>query len=42
MPRVGSVNLVLLAIFAVLDGLLRGFGAIFYVEYVLLTGVFGW
>ena len=39
--RVGSVNLVLLAIFAVLDGLLRGFGAIFYVEYVLLAGMFG-
>jgi uncharacterized membrane protein len=39
--RVGSVNLVLLAIFAVLDGLLRGFGASFYVEYVLLVGMFG-
>ena len=39
--RVGSINLVLLAIFAVLDGLLRGFGAIFYVEYVLLAGMFG-
>jgi len=39
--RVGSVNLVLLAIFAVLDGLLRGFGAIFYVEYVLLAALSG-
>ena len=39
--RVGSVNLVLLAIFAVLDGALGGFGASFYAEYVLLILVFG-
>ena len=39
--RVGSVNLVLLALFAVLDGALGGFGASFYAEYVLLLFVFG-
>jgi uncharacterized membrane protein len=39
--RVGSANLVLLALFAVLDGLASGFGPVFYVEYVLLTLVFG-
>ena len=39
--RVGSVNLVLLGLFAVLDGALGGFGASFYAEYVLLLFVFG-
>lgn len=39
--RVGTVNLVLLLIFAFLDGLLKGFGAALYVEYVLLIVVFG-
>lgn len=39
--RVGTVNLVLLLIFAVLDGLLRGFGPVFYIEYALLAVVFG-
>ena len=39
--KVGTTNLVLLLIFAVLDGLLRGFGPVFYVEYVLLVKVFG-
>jgi uncharacterized membrane protein len=39
--RVGTTNLVLLFIFAVLDGLLKGLGAILYVEYVLLAVVFG-
>jgi uncharacterized membrane protein len=39
--RVGSVNLVLLALFAVLDGALGGFGAAFYAEYMLLFLVFG-
>ncbi len=39
--RVGTVNLVLLLVFALLDGLLRGFNAIFYLEYVLLLAVFG-
>jgi uncharacterized membrane protein len=39
--RVGTINLVLLLIFAVLDGLLKGFGAVFYVEYALLVVVFG-
>jgi uncharacterized membrane protein len=39
--RVGSVNLVLLALFAVLDGVFAGFGMTFYAEYVLLFLVFG-
>jgi uncharacterized membrane protein len=39
--RVGGVNLVLLALFAVLDGALGGFGASFFAEYVLLILVFG-
>ena len=39
--RVGSINLALLLVFAVLDGLLRGFGPVFYVEYALLAVVFG-
>jgi uncharacterized membrane protein len=39
--RVGTINLVLLLIFAVLDGLLENFGTIFYIEYVLLTAIFG-
>ena len=39
--RVGTTNLVLLFIFAVLDGLLQGFAAILYVEYVLLAAVLG-
>ncbi len=39
--RVGTVNLVVLLIFALLDGLLGNFGTIFYIEYVLLTAVFG-
>jgi uncharacterized membrane protein len=39
--RVGTANLVLLLTFAVLDGLLQGFGPVFYVEYALLIVVFG-
>jgi uncharacterized membrane protein len=39
--RVGTANLVLLLVFAVLDGLLKGLEAIFYIEYVLLTVIFG-
>jgi uncharacterized membrane protein len=39
--RVGTANLVLLLIFAVLDGMIRGFGVNFYVEYVLLATIFG-
>ena len=39
--RVGTANLALLLIVAVVDGLLRGFGPIFYVEYALLVMVFG-
>lgn len=38
--KVGTINLVPLAVFAVLDGALRGFGSIFYVEYVLLVMLF--
>ena len=39
--RVGTLNLILVLIFAVLDGLLKGFDAIFYLEYVLLLAIFG-
>ena len=39
--RVGTVNLILVLVFAVLDGLLKGLGAIFYLEYVLLLAIFG-
>ena len=39
--RVGTANLLLLSVFAVLDGLLLGFGPVFYVEYALLAVVFG-
>jgi uncharacterized membrane protein len=39
--RVGSVNLVLLALFAVLDGALGGFGSGLYTEYALLLVLFG-
>lgn len=38
--RVGSANLVLLLLFAVLDGAVRGFGALFYAEYALLLLLF--
>ena len=39
--RVGSANLALLLLFAVLDGVLKGFGASFYAEYSLLLLLFG-
>jgi uncharacterized membrane protein len=39
--KVGSANLALLALFALLDGLATGFGTAFYVEYVLLAVLFG-
>jgi uncharacterized membrane protein len=39
--RVGVANLVLLLVFAVLDGLFGGFGPAFYVEYTLLAVVCG-
>lgn len=39
--RVGSVNLALLAVFAILDGTSKGFGAAFYAEYALLLVLFG-
>ncbi len=39
--RVGGVNLSLLLVFALLDGLTAGFGALFYAEYALLLVLFG-
>ncbi len=39
--RVGSANLALLLLFAVLDGTLSGFGALFYAEYSSLLLLFG-
>jgi uncharacterized membrane protein len=39
--RIGSLNLALLAVFALLDGALKGFGATFYAEYALLLVLFG-
>ena len=39
--RVGSVNLILLALFAILDGALADLGARFYAEYALLLLLFG-
>jgi uncharacterized membrane protein len=39
--RVGALNLLLLLLFAVLDGLLKGFGAVLYAECALLTAIFG-
>lgn len=39
--KVGSANLVLLLIFALLDGLATGFGTAFYAGYALLGVVFG-
>jgi uncharacterized membrane protein len=39
--KVGSANLALLALFALLDGLLEGFGTALYAEYVLLVVLIG-
>lgn len=39
--RVGTVNLALLLVFAVFDGLFEGFGPIFYAEYALIAALFG-
>jgi uncharacterized membrane protein len=39
--KVGGANLALLAIFALLDGLVAGFGAALYAEYVLLAVLIG-
>jgi putative copper export protein len=39
--RVGSANLALLLLFAILDGTLSGFGALFYAEYSSLLLLFG-
>jgi uncharacterized membrane protein len=39
--RVGSVNLALLVLFAVLDGVAVGFGAALYTEYALLVVLVG-
>lgn len=38
--KVGTINLVLLLVFAVLDGVLQSFGPVFYVEYGLLIALF--
>lgn len=39
--KVGSANLTLLVFFAVLDGLVAGFGTTLYAEYVLLSILIG-
>lgn len=39
--RVGTANVLLLLLFAVLDGVFGGFGAPLYAEYVLLVVLFG-
>jgi uncharacterized membrane protein len=39
--KVGSANLALLVLFALLDGLLAGFGVALYAEYVLLVVLIG-
>jgi hypothetical protein len=39
--KVGSANLVILALFALLDGFVAGFGATAYAEYLLLAVLFG-
>ena len=39
--RVGTVNLTLLLVFAVLDGVLGGFEALLYAEYALVVLLFG-
>ena len=39
--RVEPLNLLLLLLFAIFDGLLTGFGAVLYAEYALLAAVFG-
>lgn len=39
--RVGSMNLMLLLLFAFLDGVFGGFGLVLYVEYALLIVLFG-
>jgi uncharacterized membrane protein len=39
--KVGSANLLLLVVFAVLDGLFGGFGAVLYAEYALLVVLLG-
>jgi hypothetical protein len=39
--KVGTINLVLLALFALLDGLVTGFGAALYAEYLLLAALLG-
>lgn len=39
--RVANVNLGLLLLFATVDGVLKGFGSVFFVEYVLLAVLLG-
>lgn len=39
--KVGSANLLLLVLFALLDGIFGGFGSALYVEYALLVALLG-
>jgi uncharacterized membrane protein len=39
--RIGGANLILLALFAILDGLAAGFDVTFYAEYALLVALLG-
>lgn len=39
--RVAGANLASLLVFATLDGVLRGFGPVFFAEYLLLAVLFG-
>jgi uncharacterized membrane protein len=39
--RVGSVNLALLAVFALMEGVVGGFGVSLYAEYALIPLIFG-
>ena len=39
--RVGSANLALLAVFAILDGVFGGFRTLLYAEYALILALFG-
>lgn len=39
--RIGGINLALLLVFAILDGVLKGLGPVFFAEYALLLVLFG-
>lgn len=39
--KVATVNLAALAVFAVLDGVVRGFGSLLYAEYAFIVVLFG-